>query len=109
MMTKRGVEDKSEKIEIIQQMQSPRNLCEVQRLVGRIIALSRFISRSTDRSLLFFKILRRATQFQWNAKYNKAFLELKDYLSELSILAKPYPGEELWIYLAILDIVVALY
>ncbi|XP_042446637.1 uncharacterized protein LOC122031607 [Zingiber officinale] len=69
-------------------------------LTGRITALSRFISKSFDWSLQFFKILRRATKFHWDEGCDRAFEELKQYLSSLPILAKPIVGEPLWIYLS---------
>ncbi|XP_042460586.1 uncharacterized protein LOC122044113 [Zingiber officinale] len=87
-------------------MPPPRNLKEVQRLTGRITALSRFISKSSDRSLPFFKILRRATKFQWDEGCDRAFEELKQYLSSLPILAKPIVGEPLWIYLSSTEYVI---
>ncbi|XP_042400764.1 uncharacterized protein LOC121990755 [Zingiber officinale] len=100
IVTERGIEANPSKVKALQDMASPRNLKEVQRLTGRITALSRFISKSADRSLTFFKILRRATKFQWDDECDKAFEELKQYLSPLPILAKPTMGEPLLFYLS---------
>ncbi|XP_042472461.1 uncharacterized protein LOC122055144 [Zingiber officinale] len=100
IVTERGIEANPGKVKAIQDMPPPRNLKEVQRLTGRITTLSRFISRSSDRSLSFFKILRRATKFQWDSECDQAFEELKQYLSSLPILAKPTFEEPLWIYLS---------
>ncbi|XP_073152356.1 uncharacterized protein [Henckelia pumila] len=50
MVTERGIEANPEKVQAIRSMSHPRNLQEVQRLAGRIAALSRFISRSAHRS-----------------------------------------------------------
>ncbi|XP_042410036.1 uncharacterized protein LOC121999416 [Zingiber officinale] len=87
-------------------MSPPRNLKEAQRLTGRIIALSRFILKTTDQSLPFFKILRRATKFQWDAECDKAFEELKVYLNSLPVLAKSVVGEALRVYLSSTEYVV---
>ncbi|XP_074559143.1 uncharacterized protein LOC141815080 [Curcuma longa] len=81
-------------------MAPPRNLREAQKLMGRITALSRFISRATEKSLPFFKVLKREQKFEWNADCDKAFSELKEYLAQLPRLAKPSPGEPLFMYLA---------
>ena len=51
-------------------------------------------------SFHFFKILRKANKFQWDEECDKAFQELKDYLSTLPVLAKPIVGETLWVYLS---------
>ncbi|XP_074559865.1 uncharacterized protein LOC141815896 [Curcuma longa] len=39
-------------------------------------------------------------KFEWNANCDKAFAELKEYLAQLPRLAKPSPGEPLFVYLA---------
>ncbi|XP_042396725.1 uncharacterized protein LOC121986859 [Zingiber officinale] len=80
-------------------MQVPQNLKETQKLVGRITALSRFISRSADRVAPFFKVLRKVSKFQWNVECTQAFEELKKYLEALLSLFKPIVGEPLWVYL----------
>ncbi|XP_020700645.1 uncharacterized protein LOC110112683 [Dendrobium catenatum] len=56
----RGIEANPEKIQALRDMVPPRNIKDVQRLNGRIAALSRFLARSGDRYLPFFKILRGA-------------------------------------------------
>ncbi|XP_042441317.1 uncharacterized protein LOC122026653 [Zingiber officinale] len=81
-------------------MQPPQNLKETQKLVGRITALSRFISRSTDRAAPFFKVLRKASKFQWDEECTRAFEELKKYLEALPSLFKPVVGVPLWVYLS---------
>ncbi|XP_042404964.1 uncharacterized protein LOC121995243 [Zingiber officinale] len=100
IVTERGIEANPSKVKALQDMPPPRNLRQVQRLTGRITALSRFISKTVDRSLPFFKILRRATKFQWDRECDQAFEELKVYLNSLPVLAKPNTGEPLRIYLS---------
>ncbi|KAL0447355.1 UNVERIFIED_CONTAM: hypothetical protein Slati_1863400 [Sesamum latifolium] len=53
------------KIKAIIDMKAPTCLNEAQRLTGRIAALSRFISKSAEKSLPFFKMLRKAKTFEW--------------------------------------------
>lgn len=60
MVSHRGIEANPKKGKAILDMQAPRNTKEVQRLAGRIAALSRFISRATDRCTPFFCLLRKA-------------------------------------------------
>ncbi|KAL0322537.1 UNVERIFIED_CONTAM: Transposon Ty3-G Gag-Pol polyprotein [Sesamum angustifolium] len=55
MISQRGIEANPEKIKAILEMKPPRTIQEVQRLTGRLAALNRFILRSSDRGLLFFK------------------------------------------------------
>ncbi|KAL0439169.1 UNVERIFIED_CONTAM: hypothetical protein Slati_2399900 [Sesamum latifolium] len=82
-------------------MKPPVNLNEVQRLAGRITTLSRFISRSAECNLPFFKALRKTKNFVWDEECQHAFHDLKTYLAELPLLTKPTPGKLLYLYLAV--------
>ncbi|XP_042441363.1 uncharacterized protein LOC122026701 [Zingiber officinale] len=99
LVTERGIEANPEKVQVLKEMHPPQNLKETQKLVGRITALSRFISRSADRAAPFFKVLRKASKFQWDEECTKTFEELKKYLETLPSLFKPVVGEPLWVYL----------
>ena len=58
MVHKRGIEANPEKIKAIMDLESPTTLQQTHRLTGRITALNHFISRSTDKCLPFFKIIK---------------------------------------------------
>ncbi|KAL0416429.1 UNVERIFIED_CONTAM: hypothetical protein Slati_3474800 [Sesamum latifolium] len=100
MVTQRGIEANPSKIKAILDMKGPSNINEVQRLTGRIAALSRFISKSAEKSLPFFKVLRKIRNFEWDTACQQAFEELKDYLAQLPLLVKPCPGDTLYLYLS---------
>ncbi|KAL0439743.1 UNVERIFIED_CONTAM: Polyprotein P3 [Sesamum latifolium] len=100
MVTQRGIEANPLKIKAILDMKAPACINEVQRLTGRIAALSRFVSKSAEKSLLFFKTLRKTKTFEWDVSFQRAFEELKDYLAGLSLLVKPSPGDTLYLYLS---------
>ncbi|XP_022843135.1 uncharacterized protein LOC111366655 [Olea europaea var. sylvestris] len=68
---------------------------EVQSLNGQIAALSRFISRATDNSLPFFKVLKQGKKFQWTDECEEAFQGLKKHLGKAPLLSKPKPHESL--------------
>ena len=78
----------------------PRSVREVQRLTGKIAALNRFISISTDRYLPFYKLLKGNKKFEWNIECDYALKELKAYISEPTVLSKPIIGETLFLYVA---------
>ncbi|KAL0386270.1 UNVERIFIED_CONTAM: hypothetical protein Sradi_3021300 [Sesamum radiatum] len=100
MVTQRGIEANPLKIKAIIDMKAPTLLNEAQRLTGRIAALSRFISMFAEKSLPFFKILKKAKTFEWGTPCQHAFEELKAYLAKLPLLVKPSPGETLYLYLS---------
>ncbi|KAL2246210.1 UNVERIFIED_CONTAM: Retrovirus-related Pol polyprotein from transposon [Sesamum indicum] len=103
MVSERGIEANPEKIEAILNLKSPTSIKEVQKLTGRIASLNRFISRSADRNLHFFKILRKVKGFNWTEECEQAFQELKIYLRSPPLLANPREGDVLYLYLAVSD------
>ncbi|XP_062167005.1 uncharacterized protein LOC133873301 [Alnus glutinosa] len=64
MVSQRGIKANPEKVKAVLEMEEPRTTKQLQRLTGRITALNQFMSRSTDKCLPFFKILRKA--FTWS-------------------------------------------
>ncbi|KAL0411186.1 UNVERIFIED_CONTAM: hypothetical protein Slati_3708300 [Sesamum latifolium] len=92
-VTQRGIEANPLKTKAILDMKAPTNVNEVQRLIWRIATLSRFISKAAENSLPFFKVLRKAKIFEWDAPCQQAFEELNSYLAGLPLLVKPFPGD----------------
>ena len=80
-------------------MASPKKVKEVWKLTRRIAALNRFISKTTEKCLPFFKTLKEA--FIWTKECEKAFRELKHYLSNPLLLSPSKEGEDLYLYLAV--------
>ena len=70
-------------------------------------ALSRFISKSAERALPFFKILKKAGPMKWTPEAEAALQDLKRYLSSTPILVAPRPQEKLLLYLAATNKVVS--
>ncbi|GJX68377.1 reverse transcriptase domain-containing protein [Tanacetum coccineum] len=61
------------------------------------------LSKSAEKSLPFFKTLKKCTKksdFQWTAKAEAAFKEMKKLIAELPTLTAPMENEELIVYLA---------
>jgi hypothetical protein len=81
-------------------MEPPRTRKGAKRLTGRLASLNRFISRSVERNLPFFEMLKSAEVFQWGPIQQKAFKELKQYLIQLTMLTPPLSGAPLLLYVA---------
>ncbi|XP_024009251.1 uncharacterized protein LOC112084363 [Eutrema salsugineum] len=101
LVTHRGIEANPKQIKALIEMPSPRTKREVQRLTGRVAALNRFISRSTDKCLSFYDTLRGNKKFEWDERCEAASHELKSYLASPPILAKPVEGEPFFLYIAV--------
>ena len=54
MVSHRGIEVNSNKIQAILNMEPPRNIKEVQSLTGRVVVLNRFVSKATNKCLKIF-------------------------------------------------------
>ena len=70
-------------------------------------ALTRFISRLSEKSHTFFGTLKNPKDFQWTEEYESAPHELKAYLTTPPFLSKPLFGEVLLLYLAVSEHVVS--
>ena len=79
MVSQRGIEVNPEKVWAIMELEPLRTVKEVQSLNGKIAALNRFVSKETERCLPFFRTLRKS--FEWTDECQKAFEDLKKYLS----------------------------
>ena len=74
MVTYRGIEVNPDQIKVINNLQSPRNPKEVQKLTRMAAALNRFISRSADRCRPFFLLINKWKGFEWTEECDVAFL-----------------------------------
>ena len=69
----KGIRANLDKTKAIISMVEPSTKKEVQKLTRRIAALNRFISKSGERNLPFFKALRGGDKVEWGPKQSKAF------------------------------------
>ena len=99
LVSSKGIEANLSKIEAILRMEPPKSRKCAQRLTGRLASLNRFISRSAERNLPFFEILKSAKVFQWAPDQQKAFEDLKQYLIQLTTLTPPSSGALLLLYI----------
>lgn len=77
----------------------PKTAKEVQSLNGKIAALNTFVSRTSDRCLPFFRMLSRS--FEWTNECQRAFKDLKGYLSSPPLFSPFNLEKEPFLYLAV--------
>ncbi|XP_022865365.1 uncharacterized protein LOC111385221 [Olea europaea var. sylvestris] len=95
MITQRGIEVNPDKIQAILEMKSPTSKKEVQRLIGRVAALNRFMSRAADKCYHFFKAIGDSINFEWTQKCKESLESLKKSLQQPPILTSPCPSNVL--------------
>ncbi|XP_016167896.1 uncharacterized protein LOC107610350 [Arachis ipaensis] len=84
-------------------MKSSGCVKDVQRLAGRLTALSRFLGASAAKALPFFNLMRKGIAFEWTPACEEAFNHFKKILATPPVLGKPVIGESLYLYLAITE------
>jgi hypothetical protein len=111
LVSTNGIEASPNKIKANLQMQPPQTRKEVQKLVGLIAALNRFILKLAERSLPFFSVLRGSTKVDWGGgegvEQQKAFDDLKQYFRHLQTLSSLKQGQALILYVSTTHLVVS--
>jgi SPX domain protein involved in polyphosphate accumulation len=107
MVSYHEIDPNPEKVSAITKMKPPENLHDVQRLMGCMAALSKFITRLGVRGLPFFKLLKRHDKFQWTQVAQGAFEDLKKYLTTPPTLVASEPHENLQLYISAISNVVS--
>ena len=72
-----GIEANPDKIKAIEQIEAPKWVKDIRRLAGCVAALSRFISKSAERALPFFKVLKKVGPVKWTPEAETALQDLK--------------------------------
>jgi hypothetical protein len=103
VISSEGIQANPDKTKSIMSMVEPLTKKDVQRLTGRIAALNRFISKSAERCLPLFKILKGGGDSQWGTEQSEAFHKLKSYLAKELLVTVPEPEAPLLLYVAASD------
>ncbi|RDX81360.1 Retrovirus-related Pol polyprotein from transposon 17.6, partial [Mucuna pruriens] len=103
MLTKRGIEANPDKCRVVISMRSPQNVKEVQQLMGRVTALSRFISKGFEIATPVLNTLKKEWNFAWTPECEEAFLRMKAMLATPPILVRPEPGQPLYLYMSVTE------
>jgi hypothetical protein len=78
LVSARGTEANPEKIQAILTMEKPTKLHDIQKLVGRIAALIRFVARLGEKALPFYALMKKLDdKFEWTEEAGIAFAQLK--------------------------------
>ena len=79
IVSSRGIEINPSQIAAIRNIEEPRRIKDVQSLAGKVAALSRFISKATNKCVPFFDLIKRGKKnFEWTPDCVEAFRNLLD-------------------------------
>jgi hypothetical protein len=68
IVSQRGIEANPEKVAAVERMGPIQDLKGVQKLLGCLAALSRFISRLGKKGLPLYRLLRKHERFSWTVE-----------------------------------------
>jgi hypothetical protein len=89
IVSQRGIEANPEKVAALEWMGPIRDLKGVQRVLGCLAALSRFISRLGEKGLPLYRLLKKHERFSWTVEAQEALDKLKVSLTHALILTPP--------------------
>jgi hypothetical protein len=98
IVSQRGIEPNPEKVVALDRMGLIRDLKGVQKVLGCLAALSRFISRLGEKGLLLYRFLKKHRHFSWTVKAQEALDKLKAMPAHAPILKPPPGGVPLYRY-----------
>lgn len=102
MLTAKGIDANPDKCTVVLNMKSPQNLKEVQRLVGRLTSLARFIPKLAECVRPILRRMKKETRTgSWDSDCERAFNEVKCILTNLPVMNRPLPNVDLQIYLGV--------
>jgi hypothetical protein len=82
-------------------MGKPTKLHDVQKLAGRVAALSHFVARLGEKALPFYALMKKLDdKFEWTEEADAAFAQLKKVLSTPPVLVALKEKEPLLLYIA---------
>jgi hypothetical protein len=76
-------------------------------LIGRLAALSRFISKLGEKALPFYQLLRKTNKFTWTVEAQAAFDDLKRRLLTSPVLVTLREKEPMLLYIVATNQVVS--
>jgi hypothetical protein len=100
IVSEHGIKANLKKILAIPRIGPIQNLKRVQRIMGCLVAFSRFISRLGERGLPRYWLLKKIDWFVWIVEAQEALDKLKDLLTKALILTPPAEKEPLQLYIA---------
>jgi hypothetical protein len=103
-----GIEIDHKKIESINKVQPPQCKNDMQKFLGKLNYLRRFIFNLSEKISAFAPILwlKIEAEFTWGAEQQRAFDDIKRYLSSPQVMKAPMAGIPFWLYITAEDSVI---
>jgi hypothetical protein len=99
----KGIEVDPKKVESIEKIGEPTCKRDVQKLLGKINYLRRFIANLAGKvdSFLPLICLKHENEFRWGNEQREAFNKIKSYLATPAVLRAPRLGKDFKLYISV--------
>ncbi|GJU26309.1 reverse transcriptase domain-containing protein [Tanacetum coccineum] len=100
----KGLKVCPDKVDAVLSLLTLKCLKDVQKLNGKFASLNRFLAKSAEKSLPFFKTLKKCTKksdLHWTTEAEEPFKQMKQLIAKLPMLTAPMEKEELIMYLVV--------
>jgi len=99
IVTSKGIHLDRNKIKAIQDM----NLKELWGLQGRLANIHKFIINLSGHYQSFMRLMKKGVSFVWDDTWQKAFEDIKEYLTKPPVLASPVSGKPFLLCIRVMD------
>lgn len=86
IFTTNGIEADPEKVDAINRIQQPQDKKQLQRFLGMVNYMGKFIPRQADLTVNLRKLTHKDAEFIWQLEHNGEFITLKEVLSNTPVL-----------------------
>jgi hypothetical protein len=100
IVSQRGIEPNPEKVIALDRMGPIRHLKGVQKVLGCLAALSRFISQLGEKGLPLYRLLKKHKSFSWTVEAWEALDKFKTTLAHAPVFTPPQGSDPLYLYIA---------
>jgi hypothetical protein len=107
LVSNRGIEASTKQIRAITEIGPLRYVKDVQKLIGSMATLNRFILRLGEKGLPFFKLLKKQASLSGQNKPRRLLKALRWYLTSSLVLTPPKKHEDMMLYIAATSTVVS--
>lgn len=86
ILSEEGIKVDGEKVEAIRQMRNPQDTKEVQRFLGMVTYVNKFIPNLNDKTVHLRKLIKKGVAFEWKDEQQAEFDNLKKLLVSTPVL-----------------------
>ena len=103
IITTKGIHLDPDKVKAIQRMQSLRTLKELKDLQGILVYIWRFIVNLSGCCQPYTLLMKKVVSFIWDEAFQKAFEDIKEYLTKPPVLVAPILKKSFLLYVWAID------